>query len=85
MLQLCAEIARRQGKKFSVLFIDLESQYRATISHVERLREITADVVDRFYWCCMPLSLRNAVSVIQPAWTCWDSNVRDKWVRDMPV
>jgi predicted phosphoadenosine phosphosulfate sulfurtransferase len=84
MLQLCAEIARRQGKKFSVLFIDLESQYRATISHVERLREITVDVVDRFYWCCMPLSLRNAVSVIQPAWICWDSNVRDKWVREMP-
>lgn len=85
MLQLCAEIARLQGKKFSVLFIDLESQYRATIAHIEQLRQITDDVVERFYWCCMPLSLRNAVSVIQPAWICWDSNVRDKWVRDMPV
>ena len=84
MLQLCAKIARRQSRKFSVLYIDLESQNRATIEHIERLREITADVVDRFYWCCLPLSLRNAVSVIQPTWICWDSNERDKWVRDMP-
>jgi predicted phosphoadenosine phosphosulfate sulfurtransferase len=85
MLQLCAEIARQQKRKFSVMFIDLESQYRATIHHIERLREITADVVDHFYWCCMPLSLRNAVSVIQPTWICWDENERDKWVRPMPT
>lgn len=84
MLQLCAKAARRRKKKFSVMFIDLESQYRATIEHVEKLREITSDVVDRFYWLCMPLSLRNAVSVIQPTWICWDSNERNKWVRDMP-
>jgi len=84
MLQLCAEIARRNGRKFSVLYIDLESQYRATIEHIERLREVAADVVDRFYWCCLPLSLRNAVSVIQPTWICWDTDERDKWVRDMP-
>ncbi len=67
------------------MYIDLESQYQATIEHVERLREITSDVVEHFYWCCMPLSLRNAVSVIQPTWICWDNNERDKWVRDMPA
>lgn len=85
MLQLCADIARQKGKKFSVLYIDLESQYRATIEHINRLRQITADVVDRFFWCCLPLSLRNAVSVIQPTWICWDTRDRDKWVRDMPA
>lgn len=85
MLQLCADTARRKKRKFSVLYIDLESQYRATIEHIERLREVTADVVDRFYWCCMPLSLRNAVSVIQPKWICWDSREREKWVREMPA
>lgn len=84
MLQLCVEIARQRNRKFSILFIDLESQYQATIRHVEELHRITSDVVDRFYWCCVPLSLRNAVSVIQPTWTCWDSSERDKWVRDMP-
>ncbi len=85
MLQLCLDIARRKRKRFSVLYIDLESQYRATIEHVEKLRQISADVVERFYWICLPFSLRNAVSVIQPNWICWDTNERDKWVRDMPA
>ncbi len=84
MLQLCADISRQMNRKFSVLYIDLESQYKATIRHMEVLRRITADVVDNFYWCCLPLSLRNAVSVIQPTWICWDTNEREKWVRDMP-
>ncbi len=84
MLQLCAGIARKKGKKFSVLYIDLEAQYSATVQHIEELRRITADVVDRFFWCCVPLSLRNAVSVIQPTWICWDSDEQDKWVREMP-
>ncbi|RFZ76118.1 DUF3440 domain-containing protein [Lacrimispora amygdalina] len=85
MLQLCAYIARKKNRKFSVLYIDLESQYRATIEHIEELRRLTEDVVDQFYWCCLPLSLRNAVSVIQPKWICWDQNERNKWVRDMPA
>lgn len=84
MLQLCAEVARERGRTFSVLFVDLESQYRATIAHVEALRHITSDVVEEFFWCCLPLSLRNAVSVIQPTWICWDSNEKDRWVRAMP-
>lgn len=84
MLQLFAFMARQKKKTFRVLFIDLESQYKATIAHVEELRRITEDVVDCFYWCCLPLSLRNAVSVIQPKWICWDMDERDKWVRDMP-
>ncbi|WP_372776043.1 DUF3440 domain-containing protein [Paenibacillus sp. 79R4] len=85
MLQLCADIARQQNRIFSVLFIDLEAQYEATIQHIEELRRITADVVENFYWCCLPFSLRNAVSVIQPTWICWDRLERNKWVRDMPV
>lgn len=85
MLQLCAEIAREKNRTFSVMYIDLESQYKATIDHIERLQEITADVVEEFYWCCMPLSLRNAVSVLQPKWICWDKNEREKWVREMPA
>ncbi len=85
MLQLFAFMARQKKRTFSVLFIDLEAQYRATIAHVEELHRITEDVIDRFYWCCLPLSLRNAVSVIQPKWICWDRDERDKWVREMPA
>ncbi|WP_019779236.1 phosphoadenosine phosphosulfate reductase domain-containing protein, partial [Streptococcus sobrinus] len=64
MLQLCAKVAREMNKTFSVLYIDLEAQYKATIDHIEELREENKDVIERFYWCCLPLSLRNAVSVI---------------------
>ena len=85
MLQLMAQEARKCGKKFSVLYIDLEAQYQATISHINELVDITKDVVDIWYWCALPLSLRNAVSAIQPKWICWDKNDRDKWVRDYPA
>ena len=32
----------------------------------------------------MPLSLRNAVSVFEPRWICWEKAKKDKWVREMP-
>jgi predicted phosphoadenosine phosphosulfate sulfurtransferase len=84
MVQLCAMVARKLNKKFSVLYIDLEAQYKHTIDHVEELMECTKDVVENFYWCALPISLRNAVSVIQPKWICWDKNDKHKWVRPMP-
>lgn len=84
MCQLAANVARSLGKKFSVLYIDLEAQYKATIDHVHDLIDCTKDVVDRWYWIAMPLSLRNAVSVIQPKWICWDKKDKHKWVRPMP-
>lgn len=84
MLYMAAQIAEKYNKKFSVLFIDLEAQYYETIKHVEYMRKYLTNVVDDFYWVCLPLSLRNAVSVLQPKWTCWDSNVEDKWVRKYP-
>ena len=85
MLQLMAQEARKAGKKFSVLYIDLEAQYQATIEHVNELVDITKDVVDHFYWCALPLSLRNAVSAIQPKWMCWDKKEKKKWVREYPT
>lgn len=84
MLQLAAAEARKRGIRFSVLYIDLEAQYAATIEHVEELIACTSDVIEKWYWIAMPLSLRNAVSVIQPKWICWDRNDEYKWVREMP-
>ena len=65
LLQLMAQEARKAGKKFSVLYIDLEAQYAATINHIHELIDCTTDVVDHWYWCALPLSLRNAVSALQ--------------------
>jgi Predicted phosphoadenosine phosphosulfate sulfotransferase len=84
MLQLMAKKARELNKKFSILFIDLEAQYNATIKHVEQLIASVEDVTDKVYWVALPLSLRNAVSIIQPKWICWDEKDKEKWVREMP-
>lgn len=85
MLQLMAQEARKYGKKFSVLYIDLEAQYQATIGHINALIDSTKDVVENWYWCALPLSLRNAVSAIQPKWICWDKKDKAKWVREYPT
>ncbi len=84
MLQLAAIVSRKLDKKFDILFIDLEAQYKATIDHINELIEDNSDVINKTYWVCLPISLRNAVSVIQPKWICWDKNDKHKWVRDMP-
>lgn len=85
MLQLMAQEARKYRKKFSVLYIDLEAQYQATIGHINALIDATKDVVENWYWCALPLSLRNAVSAIQPKWICWDKKDKEKWVREYPI
>lgn len=85
MLQLMAQEARKYRKKFSVLYIDLEAQYQATIGHINALIDATKDVVETWYWCALPLSLRNAVSAIQPKWICWDKKDKEKWVREYPT
>lgn len=84
MFQLACKKAREYNKKISVLFIDLEGQYKETIDHINLLKSKNKDVIDTFYWICLPISLRNAVSVIQPKWICWDEDEKDKWIRTMP-
>jgi len=84
MMQLARMIAEEEDYEFSVLFIDLEAQYSATIEQMENLIENSQHVIDEVYWVCLPLSLRNAVSQIQPKWTCWNPDKEGKWVRDLP-
>ena len=84
MVQLAAKKAREMNKKFSVLYIDLEAQYKATIDHIYDLIEEVDDVLDTWYWIAMLLALRNAVSIIQPNWICWNKKEKRKWVREMP-
>ena len=84
MVQLAVRKAREMNKKFSVLYVDLEAQYKATIDHVYELIGEVEDVLDTWYWVAMPLVLRNAVSIIQPKWICWNKKEKKKWVREMP-
>ena len=83
MLHLIAEEARIRKVKFHVLIIDLEAQYKLTIDHAERCRKEYQDCSE-WHWICLPISLRNAVSVYQPQWVCWDETASKQWVREMP-
>ena len=83
MIQLVNMIAKKKNKKFDVLFIDMEAQYLMTIEHIKTLKNKLECIRD-FYWVCLPLSLRNAVSVFEPRWICWEKAKKDKWVREMP-
>ena len=83
MIQLVNMIAKKKNKKFDVLFIDMEAQYLMTIEHIKTIKNKLECIRD-FYWVCLPLSLRNAVSVFEPRWICWEKSKKDKWVREMP-
>lgn len=83
MLHIAAEEARRRLRQIGVLFVDLEGQYRLTVSHVEAMFEEYADVIDP-YWVALPLALRNAVSVFEPKWECWEPGKEDIWIRQPP-
>jgi predicted phosphoadenosine phosphosulfate sulfurtransferase len=63
--------------------IDLEGQYACTIAHGLQQLADYADVIDP-HWVCLPISLRNAVSVFQPKWVCWDPTVEEAWIRRPP-
>lgn len=81
MLDIAAEEARRTGKRFGVLLVDLEGQYKMTIQHAREQLAAVSDVAD-IYWVCLPIALRNAVSVYEPKWCCWERSREDDWIRE---
>lgn len=82
MVQLANKVAQKCNKKFDVLFIDLEAQYTCTIEHIETLKKLSN--IRNFYHIALPIALRNAVSVLQPKWICWEEESEHLWVRKMP-
>ena len=82
MVQLANKVAKRKNKKFDVLYIDLEAQYKHTIEHINELKQLSQ--IRDFYHITLPIALRNAVSVLQPKWICWDEDSKKLWVREMP-
>ena len=83
MIQLVEMVAKKRNRQYDVLFIDMEAQYLMTIEHIKTLKNKLECIRD-FYWVCLPLSLRNAVSVFEPRWICWEKSKKEKWVREMP-
>lgn len=83
MLHLLADEAMKRNRKFGLLLVDLEGQYELTIQHARECIDMYKDYID-LHWVCLPINLRNAVSVYQPFWKCWDSEVKDAWIRNPP-
>ena len=83
MLHLVADEARKRGRKFGLLMVDLEGQYKLTIEHGKRCVDMYADCIE-LHWVCLPIHLRNAVSVYEPFWKCWDADAKDAWIRECP-
>lgn len=83
MLHLVAEEAIRRNRKIGVMIVDLEGQYKLTIDSARAMFKLYEDIID-LHWICLPIHLRNAVSVYDPFWKCWDKEVEDQWIREMP-
>jgi predicted phosphoadenosine phosphosulfate sulfurtransferase len=83
MLHLMVDECKKRNRKIGCLIVDLEAQYKLTMDHVSDCVSDYSDYLDVF-WCCLPIKLRNAVSVYQPTWKCWDGEKKDEWVRSFP-
>jgi len=83
MLHIVAEEARKRGIKIGLLLIDLEGQYKLTIDHALKMIDEYRDVLD-VYWVALPMHLRNAVSVYEPFWLCYDPDKKEDWIRTPP-
>jgi predicted phosphoadenosine phosphosulfate sulfurtransferase len=84
MAHMALTYARSIGRKTGLLLIDLEAQYRYTMQHCSAFFAEYADIIEP-YWMCERIALRNAVSVYEPKWICWDEEKQDVWVRPKPA
>jgi predicted phosphoadenosine phosphosulfate sulfurtransferase len=80
MLHMVMDEAIKRNRKIAVMFIDLEGQYKMTIEHNQRCFDMYKDNME-LYWICLPIHLRNGVSVYETHWLCWDKNKKDSWIR----
>lgn len=83
MLHIVMDEVKKRNKKIGLLIVDLEGQYKFTIEHIESCIEEYKDYID-LYWVCLPIHLRNAVSVYEPFWKCWDTEQKENWIRKQP-
>jgi len=83
MLHIVMKEAVKRSAKVGVLIVDLEGQYKFTIDHLHACIEQYADNIE-LYWVCLPIHLRNAVSVYEPFWKCWDAEQKENWIRPIP-
>lgn len=84
MLHLVMAEAKKRKRKIGILIVDLEAQYKLTMDHAQTCVDMYREWID-LHWVCLPISLRNAVSVYEPQWRCWDDTQREAWIRPLPA
>lgn len=84
MLHLVMDEAIKRNRKVGVLFVDLEGQYKLTVSYIEEMLALYAENIEPF-WVSLPISLRNAVSQYEPKWICFEPDREADWVRQPPA
>lgn len=84
MLHIVMAEAIKRNRKVGVLLIDLEGQYKVTIDHLQRCYDLYAEHIEP-YWVALPIHLRNAVSVYETHWICWDDEKKPAWIREPPA
>lgn len=83
MLHITMEVAKQRNRKIWLMIIDLEGQYKLTINHMNTCIAMYREWID-LYWICLPIHLRNAVSVYEPFRVCRDKSRKDDWIRELP-
>ena len=83
MFHMTMQEAIKRNRKIAIMIVDLEGQYKLTIDHMKACIEMYKDYID-LYWVCLPIHLRNAVSVFEPFWICWDDEKKEDWIREQP-
>lgn len=83
MLHLVMDEAIKRNRKVGVLCVDLEGNYKVTVEHIQAMYDLYAEYIEPF-WVCLPIALRNAVSVYEPKWICWEPGKEDVWIRQPP-
>lgn len=84
MLHLVMEEAIKRNREIGLLIVDLEGQYKFTIEHMTKCVDMYRNYID-LHWVCLPIHLRNAVSVYEPFWLCWDADRKQDWIRQQPT
>ena len=83
LFHLVMEEAQRRGVRVGVMYIDMEAQYADTITHVREMLSLYRDNIDP-HWICVPMRLRNALTVYEPQWIAWDETREEEWIREKP-
>jgi len=80
---LVMDEAIKRNRKVGLMYVDFEAQYKHTISHLEEMYSLYQDHIEPF-WVALPIHLRNAVSMYQHHWVCWNPERKTDWVRQPP-